>query len=155
MCRTPCTGGSPRCPQYVSDSPSTGAESGHPERRTPRARAFAREAGTGTTGAGGGVPKERELSVREIAILDQIEAGLRAEPPVRRGPAGREVLLVAAVATATLAGVLFLWAAATRSSEIGLAAVAVWVTAVLLVSRRLGHGPGAFRPSGLLRYRPR
>ncbi|SDN29492.1 hypothetical protein [Streptomyces wuyuanensis] len=102
------------------------------------------------------MPKERQLSAREIAMLDQIEAGLRPRGPARaRGATGvREALLVAAVATATLAGVLFLWAAATRSSEIGLAAVAVWVTAVLLVSRRLGHGPDAVRRSGLFLYRP-
>lgn len=111
------------------------------------------EAGRGR-GTGGGVPKEKELSAREIAVLDQIEAGLRTERPGRRSSVGREVLVVAAVATATLAGVLFLWAAATRSSEIGLAAVAVWVSAVLLVSRRLGHGPGALRSSGLFPYRP-
>ncbi|WP_432076687.1 hypothetical protein [Streptomyces wuyuanensis] len=102
------------------------------------------------------MPKERRLSAREIAMLDQIEAGLRTRGSARAtGPTVvREVLLVAAVATATIAGVLFLWAAATRSSEIGLAAVAVWVTAVLLVSRRLGHGPGGFRRSGLFPYRP-
>ncbi|MEV0961712.1 hypothetical protein AB0J25_03685 [Streptomyces sp. NPDC049910] len=89
--------------------------------------------------------------MREIAIPDQSEAGLRTGRSARWGTAGRGALLVAAV----LAGVLFLWAAAVRSTEIGPAAVAAWVTAVLLVSRRLGHGPGAFRPSGLLRYRPR
>lgn len=114
------------------------------------------EAGSGTTKGWGGVPKERQLSAREIAMLDQIEAGLRTTgPEVARGATVvREALVVAAVATATLAGVLFLWAAATRSSEIGLAAVVVWVTAVLLVSRRLGHGPGGFRHSGLFLYRP-
>ncbi|MEU6707250.1 hypothetical protein [Streptomyces wuyuanensis] len=102
------------------------------------------------------MPKERQLSAREIAMLDQIEAGLRTRGPAQAGRAGvvREALLVAAVATATTAGVLFLWAAATRSSEIGLAAVAVWVTAVLLVSRRLGHGPGGFRRAGLFPFRP-
>ncbi|MFJ6947974.1 hypothetical protein ACISU4_25560 [Streptomyces wuyuanensis] len=102
------------------------------------------------------MPKERQLSAREIAMLDQIEAGLRTREPAQAGRAGvvREALLVAAVATATTAGVLFLWAAATRSSEIGLAAVAVWVTAVLLVSRRLGHGPGGFRRTGLFPFRP-
>ncbi|MFG3305046.1 hypothetical protein [Streptomyces wuyuanensis] len=102
------------------------------------------------------MPKERQLSAREIAMLDQIEAGLRTREPAQAGRAGvvREALLVAAVATATTAGVLFLWAAATRSSEIGLAAVAVWVTAVLLVSRRLGHGPGGFRRTGFFPFRP-
>ncbi|MDI9887153.1 hypothetical protein QMZ92_22980 [Streptomyces sp. HNM0645] len=100
------------------------------------------------------MPRERRLSAREIAMLDQIEAGLRAGRPARRGIGGREALLVGAVATATLAGVLFLWAAATGSSGIGLAAVAVWVTAVLLVSRRLGHGPEGFRRSGLFPCRP-
>ncbi|WP_311137586.1 hypothetical protein [Streptomyces sp. I6] len=93
--------------------------------------------------------------MREIAIPDQSEAGLRTGRSARWGTAGRGALLVAAVPAAVLAGVLFLWAAAVRSTEIGPAAVAAWVTAVLLVSRRLGHGPGAFRPSGLLRYRPR
>ncbi|MCZ7456341.1 hypothetical protein [Streptomyces sp. WMMC940] len=107
-----------------------------------------------TTEAGGGVPKERRLSAREIAMLDQIEAGLRAGRPARRGGGRSEGLLVGAVATATVAGVLFLWAATTRSSGIGLAAVAVWVTSVLLVSRRLGHGPEGFRLSGPFPCRP-
>ncbi|MEV1050055.1 hypothetical protein [Streptomyces sp. NPDC049887] len=100
------------------------------------------------------MPEERRLSAREIAMLDQVEAGLLAGRPARRGTGGREVLLVAAAVAAATAGVLFLWAAAIRSSGIGLTAVAVWVTAVLLVSRRLGHGPEVFRPSGPFPCRP-
>ncbi|MFD5428626.1 hypothetical protein [Streptomyces sp. NPDC127084] len=85
-----------------------------------------------------------ELSAREVALLDQLEAALCAAPAVQvRAPEPEKAYArPAAIAVyAAVSGLLCLVAAVSRSSAIGCLAVAVWVTAVLLVSRHFGHGP--------------
>ncbi|MFE3323368.1 hypothetical protein [Streptomyces sp. NPDC059176] len=85
-----------------------------------------------------------ELSAREVALLDQLEAALRTTPPPVR-PTRTRVALVAAVVAAAAAGVLFFLASLSGSSGVGCLAVALWATAVLLVSAHLGHGPSRSR----------
>jgi hypothetical protein len=86
-----------------------------------------------------------------VALLDQIEAELRAEGTGGRKALARHLVTAAAV-TAVATGVLVMCALLTRSSELGLAAMAMWVTTMLLISRRLGHGPCAPRRAAGGRY---
>ncbi|WP_338674776.1 hypothetical protein V1460_18635 [Streptomyces sp. SCSIO 30461] len=83
------------------------------------------------------------LSAREVALLDQLEAALRAAPgaPGASAPEREGARPAAIAVSAAVCGLLFLAAAVSRSPAVGWLAVAVWVTGVLLVSKYLGHGP--------------